>query len=133
MLSCIPLEWYHMPRIIHTMWPFAVGRKAKAKLKAGAQKRAMHLRQRAFYERKKLDPDLVEAKQNNTNSIGGLLRTAAVNLGRVDSDTSIYEARLEAEWLSMETLRERSVEYLSKYMPTVLAEEVHRLIETKEY
>jgi len=33
---------------------------------------------------------------------GGLLRTAAVNLGRVDSDTSIYEARLEAEWLSIE-------------------------------
>ena len=112
------------------MWPFAVGRKAKAKLKASAQKRAMHLRQRAFCERKKLDPDLVEAKPNNINSIGGLLRTAAVNLGRIDSDTLIYEARLEAEWLSMETLRGRSVDYLSKYMPTVLAEEVHRLIET---
>jgi len=127
-----------MPRIIQTIFPFAVGRKAKAKLKAGAQKRAMHLRQRAFYERKKLDPDFIEAAKHNnkdhdTNSIGGLLRTAAVNLGRVDSDTSIYEARLEAEWLSMETLRGRSVDYLSKYMPTVLAEEVHRLIETKEY
>ena len=103
-----------------------------------AKKRAIHLRQRAFCERKKLDPDFIEAAEHNnkdhdTNSIGGLLRTAAVNLGRVDSDTSIYEARLEAEWLSMETLRGRSVDYLSKYMPTVLAEEVHRPIETKEY
>ena len=127
-----------MPRIVHIMFPWVSGGKATTeKLKADAKKRAIHLRQRAFCERKKLDPDFIEAVKHNNkdhdkNSIGELLRTAAVNLGRVDSDTSIYEARLEAEWLSMETLRGRSVEYLSKYMPIVLAEEVHRLIETKE-
>ena len=123
-----------MPRIIQTIFPIAVGHKAKEKLKVDAKKRAIHLRRRAFCERKRI---FEAAKHNNkdhdTNSIGEVLRTAAVNLGRVDSDTSIYEARLEAEWLSMETLRGRSVDYLSKYMPTVLAEEVHRLIETKEY
>ena len=85
-----------MPRIVHTMFPWVAGGKAKEKLKADAKKRAIHLRRRAFCERKKLDPDLVEAKPNNINSIGELLRTAAMNLGRIDSDTSIYEARLEA-------------------------------------
>ena len=125
------LECYHAPRFIKIAYPFLwpITRKGKEELKLNAKLRADQLKKRAYHERKKLDPDF-DLRQNktSTSSVGDLLRTAAINLGRYDSDLSSYEARLEAEWLTIETMKDRSVDCLSKYMPLVLAEEVHRIL-----
>jgi len=111
------------------LWP--ITRKGKEELKVNAKLRADQLKKRAYHERKKLDPDF-DSRHNKTSttssSVGELLRTAAINLDRYDSDLSSYEARLEAEWLTIETMKGRSVDCLSKYMPLVLAEEVHRIL-----
>ena len=131
-LECTPLECYHAPRFIKIAYPFLwpITRKGKEELKVNAKLRADQLKKRAYHERKKLDPDfdLRQNKSGTSSSVGELLRTAAVNLGRYDSDLSSYEARLEAEWLTIETMKGRSVDCLSKYMPLVLAEEVHRIL-----
>ena len=66
--------------------------------------------------------------QTNTN-IGSLLRTAAINLGRSDYDVSIFEARLEGDWYNeTEQLKEEDVVTLSRYMPRLLAKEVHNIL-----
>ena len=44
-----------------------------------------------------------------------------------------FEDRLEEDWLAdIEQLRHKTVEFLSKYMPFGLAEELHRLLECPE-
>ena len=77
------------------------------------------------------------AKAENGTSIDDrmdiedLLRIAATNVGKGDRDVSNYKDRLEEEWLSIATLRGRDSDFLARFMPFVLAEEVHRLLNTK--
>ena len=55
-----------------------------------------------------------------------LLRIAAPNLARVDSDMSYYEAQLEEDrYNEAVQLKGISVDFLSQYMPHRLAKEVH--------
>ena len=77
------------------------------------------------------------AKAENGTSIDDkmdiedLLRISATNVGKGDRDVSNYKDRLEEEWLSIATLRGRDSDFLARFMPFVLAEEVHRLLNTK--
>lgn len=85
-----------------------------------------------------MDPNSFREEGNDragldTSLIGGLLRTAAINLGRNDEDMSVYEERLEKDWFNeVDQLKGRSVECLSRYMPLRLAEEVHKLVGMQE-
>lgn len=118
-----PLELYHTPSF------FKVGSSSKG-LKTRARLRAQELRKRAYRERKKLDPSFpARSDTTRTSSVASLLNTAVLNLGRIDSDISTYEARLEEDWFNQaDQLNGMSIEVLSKYMPLRLAGEVHRLL-----
>eukprot|EP00579_Thalassiosira_antarctica_P018169 CAMPEP_0201951118 /NCGR_PEP_ID=MMETSP0903-20130614/56839_1 /ASSEMBLY_ACC=CAM_ASM_000552 /TAXON_ID=420261 /ORGANISM="Thalassiosira antarctica, Strain CCMP982" /LENGTH=122 /DNA_ID=CAMNT_0048494375 /DNA_START=492 /DNA_END=857 /DNA_ORIENTATION=+ len=108
----------------------------REKLRTRAKLRAHKLRKRAYQERQKLDPRFREegnASEYNVSSVGALLRTAAINLGRNDLDISNYEARLEEDLFNeADQLKGRSVECLSRYMPLRLAEEVQQQLEHKK-
>mmetsp|Transcript_9181 Transcript_9181/g.19827 ORF Transcript_9181/g.19827 Transcript_9181/m.19827 type:complete len:438 (-) Transcript_9181:181-1494(-) len=133
MLSVSPLELYHLPsfsRHVFLRKPFFT-KKEKDDLKAHAKMRANELRKLAYNEKKKLDPNFQKVRTNN-NHTGVLLRAAARNCGRDNTDISIYEARLEEDWLSKpEQLNGMSAECLSRYMPLGLAKEVQKLVEAE--
>lgn len=118
-----PLELYHTPSWLK-------GGSSPKGLKTRARLRAQELRKRAYRERKKLDPSFpARSDTTRTSSVASLLNTAVLNLGRIDSDISTYEARLGEDWFNQaDQLNGRSVEVLSNYMPLRLAEEVHRLL-----
>lgn len=133
--TCVALEFWHFPLWLQAMsGPFYFS--GREKLRTRAKLRAQKLRKRAYQERQKLDPKFREggnASEYNASSVGALLRTAAINLGRNDLDISNYEARLEEDLFNEAVqLKGRSVECLSRYMPLRLAEEVHTIVGTKE-
>lgn len=125
----MPLEIYHSPLITRLMMKplMVVTKNGRDKLQSFAEARAKKLR-RQYVEKGSID-----TQQHNWGSLDNLLRAAITNLGRMESvDVSEYIARLESDWLTSEThIRGRSVEFLNKYMPLLLAEEVHRLLQTK--
>jgi hypothetical protein len=64
-------------------------------------------------------------------SLDNLIRITVANLGRSESvEVSIYIDKLEADWLTavVKDITGRDVESMNKYMPLLLAEEVHRLL-----
>mmetsp|Transcript_20613 Transcript_20613/g.37552 ORF Transcript_20613/g.37552 Transcript_20613/m.37552 type:complete len:324 (+) Transcript_20613:79-1050(+) len=131
MMAVAPLECFHMTPTISVL-PKFLSCKSGNKLKADAIKRARELRERAYRERKTIDPNFRGSRSSDSSSIGGLLRTAAVHLGMIDYDVSTYTDRLKEDWFhEADHLKDRSVECLSRYMPLRLAEEVQRLLEAE--
>lgn len=125
----IPLEFYHSPGY-HKWTHFKYwSKKNRDELKCKARARAKDLKKCAYRERKKLDPNFRESESSiSASPIGVLLATAATNMGVVDCDVSMYESQLREDWLfSVDQLKGRSVECLSRYMPLGLAEEVKML------
>ena len=132
-----PLELYHTP-----LWnqlasnPASVlTRKGRQKLQTGARARAEELKQRAYQTRGVFDPnptnrgavDIGSEGQNAYIDVGALLRGAAGRLGKSKHDVTSYEARLAEDWIEeVSQLRGMSVDFLSRYMPWALADEVHR-------
>ncbi|KAL9190537.1 hypothetical protein ACHAXT_000243 [Thalassiosira profunda] len=129
-LTCSPLECYHFPAWIKYTNPSFWLRQNREELKGEARLRARELKKRAYRERKKLDPDF-ETTGGSESSIGAILRSATKR--REDCDISTYEARLAEDWFTAATqLENKSVDFISRYMPYVLAEEVHKLIRVPE-
>jgi hypothetical protein len=126
--SILPLEFYHsswaarlfsFPRSVLTQ-------KGRDKLRDRAKVRAKKLKARAYRERKLLEPDF--DKKLNTE-IGKILCDAASHLGRLEFDVTEFEARLEEDWINdVEMLRGRDVSFLSRYMPSGLAEKVQEIL-----
>ena len=101
-------------------------KKGRDKLQSDAKAKAEELKKRAYHERKTLDPNFMEGTNQNASSVGVLLRNAAIRLGKNDHDTSMYEARLGEDWFEeAHQLDGMSVDFLSRYMPWRLANEVH--------
>ena len=128
-LDVMPLEIYHSPlvsRLIPSQFR-EVTKSGRNELQSLAEARAKKLR-RQYVEKGSID-----TQQHNWGSLDNLLRTAITNLGRMESvDVSEFTARLERDWLTSEGhIRGRNVEFLNKYMPLLLAEEVHRLLKVK--
>jgi hypothetical protein len=66
---------------------------------------------------------------SSVTNISNLLCTAAKNLQMPNCDTSQFESKLREDWFNKaEHLRNRSVEFLARYMPWQLAEEVQRVV-----
>jgi hypothetical protein len=69
-----------------------------------------------------------ELDRSSVTSIGILLRTAADNLQMPD-DISHFESKLKEDWFNeADHLKNRSVEFLARFMPWRLAEEVHKVV-----
>ena len=102
-------------------------------MKARAKLRAQELNVRARRERKKLDPNFEKGVTViPTSNVGVLLQKAAKNLGIHDCDVSIFEARLQKDWLfRVDQLKGKSADFLSRYMPYGLAEEVQRFVDSE--
>mmetsp|Transcript_5317 Transcript_5317/g.12065 ORF Transcript_5317/g.12065 Transcript_5317/m.12065 type:complete len:409 (-) Transcript_5317:320-1546(-) len=126
-LAVSPLSAYHQPLWLQALsYPLAVCTSNRREtLQERAKAEANQLKTKAYRERNTAD-------HSSDTSIGALLRSAAANLGRVEDDLSLYEARLEQDWFNeAEQLKDRSVECLSQYMPLRLAEEVYNLVEVE--
>ncbi|KAL9183205.1 hypothetical protein ACHAXT_004992 [Thalassiosira profunda] len=130
-----PIETYHLPLWARLLSDPAcvVTHKGREELRLRAKQRAEEVKRKAYREREQLDPSLdADAKQSNT-SIGTLLRKAAVSLGRSNYDTSIYEARLEEDWYcDASQLKGLGVEVLARYMPRLLAQRLHDILDSEE-
>ena len=128
-LDVMPLEIYHSPLVSRLMAVQfrEVTKSGRNELQSLAEARAKKLR-RQYVEKGSID-----TQQHNWESLDNLLRTAITNLGRTESvDVSEFTARLERDWLTSEShIKGRNVEFLNKYMPLLLAEEVHRLLKVK--
>ena len=127
LLAVSPLGFYHQPRWIQFLaCPRAViTRKGREELEEQAKAEAEILTKKALHPN--------NDEKYDDSDIGGLLKQAAINLGRGDYDVARFEDRLEEDWLAdIEQLRHKTVEFLSKYMPFGLAEELHQLLECAE-
>ena len=72
-----------------------------------------------------------ELDRSSVTSIAILLCTAAKNLQITDCDISHFERKLKEDWFNeVEHLKNRSVEFLARYMPWRLAEEVHKVVDS---
>lgn len=92
-------------------------------MKSHAKDRAQELRKRAYRERRKIDP-LVDLNTRSPSEIAVLLRAAANNLGRSESDISTYEVMMNEDWLTgIGQLKDMSV----AVSPYGLAREVQKL------
>merc|ERR1711862_119205 len=117
-------EMYHLSVIAR--FTFASTQRKAEDLKQRAIARAKELEARAYKERKMIDP---HAQQQPASPLRLLLQTSAVNLGLLDLDTSSYEDRLNAEFIFREQqLKGKDIDFLSRFMPYGLAEEVHQLM-----
>lgn len=129
LLDVMPLEIFHSPLISRLMAAqfHEVTKSGRSELQSLAEARAKKLR-RQYVEKGSID-----TQQHNWGSLENLLRTAITNLGRMESvDVAEFTVRLEKDWLTSEShIRGRNVEFLNKYMPLLLAEEVHRLLKVK--
>ncbi|EJK57603.1 hypothetical protein THAOC_22337 [Thalassiosira oceanica] len=135
LMKAIPLEFYHTP-----LWnqlvsnPAAVlTKKGRQELQTGARARAEELKQRAYQRRGIFDQNQTRRGADGDAegqypylSIGALLRGAASRLGKSEHDVTSYEARLAEDWIEeVSQLRGMSVDFLARYMPWALANEVH--------
>eukprot|EP00956_Cyclotella_meneghiniana_P008935 scaffold12269_cov41-Cyclotella_meneghiniana.AAC.1 len=95
-----------------------ITRKGREELEEQAKAEAEILTKKALHP--------INDEKCDDSDIGGLLKQAAINLGRGDYDVTRFEDRLEEDWLAViEQLRHKTVEFLAKYMPFGLAEELH--------
>lgn len=139
-LNIMPLEIYHVFAIVRfIIAPLELITKGgKDKLKTLAYTRATKLKIQYGIDNQQQGQYGINHYQQRQNweSLDNLLRTAVANLGRLEgSDISEYKGRLEKDWLTLvEHVQGRDVDFLNKYMPFLLAEEVHRLlkIESRE-
>lgn len=136
--NILPLEIFHYPHWVKAIFmPKSVfNHKERESVEERAKARANLLKAKAYQQRKLRDPTISDsdrATQTNT-SVGSILRTAAINLGRSDYDVSAFEARLEEDWYNeADLLKEEDVDTLSRYMPRMLAKEVHKILSTERY
>jgi len=128
MIDVMSLEIYHCFIIGRFMMNPLLEITGRDKLKHRAELRAQQLRTQYG-----IDKHQQQQEQHNWESLDSLLRTAVTNLGRTESsNASEYIDKLEKDWLtSVIHLRGRDVVFLNKYMPLLLAEEVHRLLKVK--
>jgi len=140
-LNIMPLEIYHVSTICRFMMaPLQfITKGGKNKLQTLASTRAMKLKMKYGIDKQQQGQYGIDKQQQRQNweSLDNLLRMAVTNLGRMEGSTiSEYKGRLEKDWLTLvEHIQGRDVDFLNKYMPLLLAEEVHRLlkIESSEY
>ena len=125
MMDVMSLELYHCFIIGRFMMNPFLEITGRDKLKDRAELRAEQLRNQYRIDK--------QQQQHTWESLDHLLRTAVTNLGRTESsNVSEYIDKLEKDWLTSEMhLRGRDVVFLNKYMPLLLAEEVHRLLKVK--
>jgi len=128
--NTIPLEVYHWPLWMKLSLTSFWRGKGRKDLKHRAKLRAQVSKKRAYRERKKLDPTFDNTKgSSHSFPVGGVLRNAAIHMGMIDSDVSVYEARMKEDWLfDIKQLKNKDVDWLARYMPFGLAEEVHTLL-----
>lgn len=140
-LSILPLEIFHFPNWVKALaLPSTVFKhRDRVALEKRAKTRAKYLKTKAYHERKLRGPNNFDSNassisQANNTSIGTLIRTAAINLGRSEYDVSAFEAKLEEDWYNeADQLKEEDVDALARYMPRLLAKEVHKIIATKSF
>lgn len=126
--ATVPLEIYHAPWWERCQYSQFRREEGREELKVRARARAQELKKRAYRERKKLDPSF-DVECGVDSPVGGLLRKAAVNLGMLDCDSDVFEARLKEDWLfNVDQLKDMSCDMLSRYMPFGLARELHSLL-----
>mmetsp|Transcript_22437 Transcript_22437/g.51486 ORF Transcript_22437/g.51486 Transcript_22437/m.51486 type:complete len:414 (+) Transcript_22437:31-1272(+) len=135
LMKAIPLEFYHTPLAhkLSTNPASVLTKKGRQKLQTDARARAEELKQRAYQRRGAIDPNQTqqaafgdEGRQYPCVGIGSLLRGAASRLGKSEHDVTSYEARLAEDWIEeVSQLRGMSVDFLARYMPWALANEVH--------
>ena len=136
-LSCLPLEHYHIPGWMKisnpVMW---ISPKQRAKVKKDAMARAEMLKK--VSPRRNSSQSSSQANKNKKEtdtSLSNLLHAAAENIGMGEYDTSNFETRLRDDWFfEAEHLKGMTVDVLSRYMPYRLAQEVHeQLTESSQY
>ena len=132
---CAPLELYHLTLLSRLLnFPQLLSAKNREKLKACAKDRVAELRERAHGEISRSEPknqseNIIINAQART--MERLLCTAATNLGHSSSEIPRYEARLKEDWFTEpEHLKGRGVDFLARYLPYRLAQEVHQLVES---
>ena len=114
------LEVFHFPvwfRIIYAPWVLLPNQQ---KLKENAEKRAVTLR--SYLN-----------KGGNEKELHDLLQRACHRLGKGHVDVSPFMEKLKRDWYDdVDSLRGRSVDILSKYLPKLLAETVHEMLNEKD-
>ena len=72
------------------------------------------------------------ARERPQGSVGALLRRAEARLDRTDVDVSPHVARLREDWFAEAPhLGGKGTEFLARYMPYRLAEEVHTILQAE--
>ena len=123
-ISCVPLEYYHLPRWMKVVTPVMwTTPKQRAKVKKDAKTRAEMLKR--VSERSSNGQSSETNKMKTAASLSNLLHDACVNIGMGEYDTSAFEARLRDDWFfEAEHRKSLSIDALSRYMPYRLAKEV---------
>lgn len=131
LIRVAPLECYHITLLRVALAPT---KRLRVELKRLAFERAKEIKSRVYKDRLKIDPLAQEIKvEQSSQDLGILLNTAATNLGLQKIDTVTYEERLNAEFFfEASHLRGRDVEFLARYIPYRLAEEVHLVLKLEE-
>lgn len=126
-----PLEGFHVLPIRMALAPT---KRMKLELKRLAFERAKEIKSRVYKDRLTIDPLAQEITvERSSHDLGILLDKAAINLGLRDINTVKYEERLNAEFFfEANHLRGRDVEFLARYIPYRLAEEVHSLLKLED-
>ncbi|KAL9184971.1 hypothetical protein ACHAXT_002748 [Thalassiosira profunda] len=123
-----PLEMWHMPRYFTYLIGYPIiAALTKTDTKAGVKPRADYLRHLADSERISDEEPL-----ENNEDLHLLLSKAAqmMMLGKTNVDVTPYVIKLKEEWYDdVESLKGKSANALSKYMPDRLADCVCRLLD----
>ena len=103
---------------------------SRSRLVSGGAKRWSEARRGGRDGATKDDRDGVDSEPPDGGSLGILLRRAAARLDRGDDvDVAPFAARLRGDWFEeARHLEGRDAEFLARYMPYRLAEEVHALV-----
>lgn len=134
LLAVSPLKVLHQPTWFRALaCPQTVfTRKGRETLRRRARDEATRLAARRGGRdgATKDDRDGVDSEPPDGGSLGILLRRAAARLDRGDDvDVAPFAARLRGDWFEeARHLEGRDAEFLARYMPYRLAEEVHALV-----
>jgi hypothetical protein len=136
-LSCLPLEHYHLPRWMKisnpVMW---ISPKQRAKVKKDAMARAEMLKKVSSHRNNSQSSSQAsKSKKETDTSLSNLLHTASEHIGMGEYDISNFETRLRDDWFfEAEHLKGMTIDVLSRYMPYRLAQDVHeQLTESSQY
>ena len=125
-----PLEGYHVFLIRMALAPT---KRSRIELKRLAFERAKEIKSRVYKDRLTIDPQAREIKVRSSHDLGILLDKAAMNLGLRNINTVKYEERLNEEFFfEAGHLRGRGVEFLARFIPYRLAEEVHAMLKLED-